>query len=271
MGNYPFAPTDFPGLHFWYKMDALDNTVVFDGTNNVFSTFKDQSGNNRNANWTGARALAWGNGTGGLRTARFISTASCIYNLPLNVMSGVTAAQIFVALKCDNATATDNLLNGLWDFSTDRSQGTRYGSTVDQRVYDGFGSATRFGPSGAHPGYNVWHRLSIKAEASGYGISVNNASIFSNAVACGSSWPSQCVFGSMSWTGGNNRLAAHVLEIVCFARVLSATEQGYMDAYLSDRIDGNWLANVPSSNFGRESGGRGSLSRWWRYQRMRHV
>lgn len=236
-GGYGWSPTSLSGLKFWWRADA---GLTLSGSD--ISTFGDQSGNSNHGSWTGARATLESNVTGSLPAARF--NAAPIYTLPTNSFSGVTAAQIFLALKLDTDTAVGNAENGLWSFGTDVTNATRYVSSTDQNVYDTFGHSARFGPLG-NPSVDLstWHRLCVKAQSSGYQIWINNSSLFSNATSCGSSWRSQPWFGGIDLGIGNTpRLKGRLLEIFCYSDVKNSTDRGLADTYLADRISGAWYA-----------------------------
>jgi hypothetical protein len=242
--GYGFAPDDIAGLKLWWRADVGLTTSVDGFGNTIVSTFGDQSGNSNHGTWTGARARVITNVTGNLPAVFFDGTAGFLYELPINAFSGITAAQMFMAIKTEEApVGVGTNVSGLYDFSRESTNSwAGHYPWSDGTIYDTFGSSTRF--NFASPGgLTSWHRLCIKAEASGYQMWKNNTSVHSNATSCGSNWISNRPrFGAWTLSGSNYRFKGYLLEIFMYDNVLSSGDRATVDQYLSDRIDGTWYA-----------------------------
>jgi hypothetical protein len=237
-GGYGFAPSDLANLLIWWRTDALDNVIHFDGFNNVFTTFTDQSGNGNNGTWDGARATVTPSGTGSLTTGT-ASSFGATYILPSGCMTGVTSAQIFMVLQQAADPPGDIGVSGLWYFSPQNGINSHY-PYVDGVIYDGWSSNTRFTTGNPSVSLTTWHRLCVKGEASGYEMWLNGVSHYSNGTSCGSDWQTVPRFGVSGpsfygWRG-------NILEMIVYSDVKNSTDRGLVDQYLADRISGVWYA-----------------------------
>jgi hypothetical protein len=242
--GYGWAPSDVAGLVFWWRAD-LGVTL----TGSDIDEFADHSGNANDgtkATTAGANpAELQTNITGSLAAAYFDGVAGLTqYQLPLNAFSGITASQVFMAIKCDDNTPATINTTGLFRFSTETGTGQNqaiFYPYTDDDIYDCFGTTTRY--QFDSPGsLTSWHRLSIQNGAGGYQMWKNNASVFSNATAGGSHWVSNPSFGGNEDTGNHRRFKGYLLEIFMYDSVLSSGDRGDADQYLADRIDGTWYA-----------------------------
>lgn len=240
-GNgYGFRPSDIANLKFWWRMDSASNTVTFDSTNTVFSTFADQSGNGITGSWAGGRALVKPAEVGNLQAADFFGGSR--YDLPSGSFSGVTAAQMFVALKCANDPPI-TAKTGFMFFGTDTTNLDCYPWT-DSKFYSSFGHTTQYIAVNPTASITTWHRFCQSAQATGWVYYVNNASEGAGATNVGSAWRTVPRFGNGTNDGAVTlSLDAKVLDVICYSRVLNSTERGQVDTYLADRISGVWAAS----------------------------
>lgn len=233
---YGWSPASLPNLKFWWR---ADQTPALSTSKNI-TQLDDQSGNGNHGAWDTDQTRRVANVTGGLSAIEFDGLGQYRFHLPTNAFSGVTSAQIFVALQCNADVPSSAPNTGLWRFGTD-SLASHY-SYTDGVIYDDFGSSTRFTVGNPTPNLSLWHRLCVKAESSGYQLWINNTSVYSNATSCGSSWHSQPSFGGETVSFVDYRFKGYLLEIFCYTSVLSSTDRATADTYLADRISGAWAA-----------------------------
>lgn len=233
--GYGFDPTNLANLKAWWRADA---GITLTGS--AIDAIADQSGNGNNGTLgTANKATLVAAVTGSLPVMRFLSATETYYTFPASMMSGATAASIYYALHITNDPSFLGDQGGLHDFSSQGGNSSHFPFT-DSNVYDGFGSATRFSTGNPTPSLAAWRRINIKAQSSGYAMFIDNASHFSNATSCGSSWLTTAQIGRSK--GTTIRFVGDILEVILFTDVKNSTDRGTLDTYLADRISGTWYA-----------------------------
>ncbi len=163
------------GEHIWLKGDAIGGLA----DNDPVATWPDQSGGSRDATQSDppARPFFHSNVVGSLGAVRFDGTdARLLFG---DVVSSLTAAEVFLAVKIDTDPPAAGAQSGLWTFGS-TSDSSHFPFT-DGVVYDGFGSTTRQVVGNPGPALTSWHIYNVTTTSSEWTARLDNSQLFTTA------------------------------------------------------------------------------------------
>lgn len=233
-GSANFNPANISGNVIDYDFargvfsDAGTTQVIAGGS--IYQV-NDQSGNGNHATQTSASLRpTWraSDGPNSKPCAEFDGTSDFLY-VP-NVLSALTAGEIFIVIKVDSDTNADTTKTGIWRFGTD-SQRDHHRWTSDSKIYQGFGSTARkdTGTSPAAPALASWHLYNVVSTDDEFTTRVNGTQNFTTGT-------NEVGFSTVPIIGAGEQAASYVYlsgkiaRVFMFNKKLSTAELAYVKA-----------------------------------------
>lgn len=210
-------PLSISNLYLWLKADGINAT-----DNDEVTTWKDLSGNNRNAVGNGTTKPIYKQAiVNGSSIVRFNGTNY----FSLGDFSALTAGEVFVVLKYAGGG------NGFWNFGTSGSVSHYDFSGV---IYDTFGTNIRNTVGTASPdttsNFRLYNVYSANNDWSANYNKVNLFSTSSNAVTFSSSVTLGLSTQGIYWNGD-------IAEVIFYGRKLTTPERTIVNNYLSQKYN----------------------------------
>jgi len=220
-------PTKITGL----RLDLKAGAGITQDASGYVSVWADQSGlvNNATQTVSTSRPLVVASQLNAQPVVRF-DDSNDLMNLPASLMSGATAAEVFVVLR-PSATGSQN--HGLWTLSPNSDGGSAWYPYSSNYIYDNFGSTARVALNGAQvPLVNNWTIYNVTSQSGAWGNRINGVSLYQrtgNTVA----------FASAPSIGRNTienaSFNGDIAEIMIYDRALSDQEREAVGYYLNKK------------------------------------
>lgn len=228
-------PSDIDGLHVWLSAD----TITGKSNGAALTTWADRSGNGYDATASGAPTYRT-SVVNGEPVVRFNGTTD--YFTFGNVLTGLTAAEVFAVVKIDNDPPGAFAQGGLWRMDTDTVNSTFYPFT-DTVVYLGFGTTARKTVGNPAPALTSPRLLNVSSASGAWTTRLDGTQLFTtgtNTVA----WPAAPLLGK---SHGPYFLDGDIAEFLVFDHVLTADERANVNAYIADKYGLTLTGATPTS------------------------
>ncbi len=229
-----FDPLSIAGCRLWLDAGSLGNPP--DGQ--PISTWWDQSGNAHHLADMGEPFVSptFLNSAVNGRPAVHFSGAWQALACSVNVVSGLSAATIFVVLAADSDTPGEGA-SGLWEWTTYTGQppdGARHPSP-DGDIYESFGSSVQRGPITPPTSLTAWHCYSVVAAAADWRNYLNGSLLWTTGANVVKWVPNHIALGYSAHSEGIWFFGGSVAELLLYGSALSTGDRQAVEQYLQDK------------------------------------
>jgi len=212
------------------------------------ASWVDSSGNGNTATQgLGDNRPTWHVGVvNGQPAVRFVASQNDYLNIP-NVMSGFTAAEVFVVLKNTHDPNPTGGYTGIWNFSPSTISPSHYPWTTGT-IFDGFGTTARKTVGDPSISLAQWRLYNVSSQAGEWVARLNTSTLFSTATNT-TGFPTTPKLGAsilgVDNPAGSVYYSGDMAEVIVFDEVLTAGRRSEVETYLCFKYNLGFCTSVP--------------------------